>query len=129
MAVAAGILGWILCVTPVCQPGHSIAIQSLENLTNYPNPFDSRSAVTVIAYTLPSEASVKIVIFDLGGNEIRRWDISAGTEGSRQGSNRWTWDGTDESGSKVAAGGYVCRVMVEEGYGFSSGVRKIGVIR
>ena len=47
--------------------------------------------------------------------------------GARGGQNRVPWDGTDETGQKVAKGGYVCQVTVEGGQPVR-GVRKIGVL-
>jgi hypothetical protein len=101
----------------------------LESLINYPNPFDSRQTATVIAYTLKQDSRVSVRLFSLLGQPVRSWEFSAGQAGARAGENRLAWDGTDESGQKVSAGGYVCQLLVEEQSGLVQGVRKIGVIR
>ena len=99
----------------------------LEGLTNYPNPFNSRAETTSIAYQLPSDLPVRVRIYDLFGYQVKEFDFAPGEMGARLGNNTIIWDGTDESGQKVAKGGYVCQVMVE-GERPVRGIRKIGVI-
>ena len=98
----------------------------LEGLTNYPNPFNSRSEATFIAYGLPTDLPVKVRIYDLFGHRVKEFNFAPGEMGARLGQNRIAWDGTDETGQKVAKGGYVCQVTVE-GDQPVRGVRKIGV--
>ncbi len=99
----------------------------IEGLTNYPNPFNSRAETTSIAYQLPTDLPVKIKIYDLFGFQVREFNFMPGDMGARSGNNTISWDGTDESGQKVAKGGYVCLVQVQGGQP-ARGVRKIGVI-
>ncbi|OGR88474.1 MAG: hypothetical protein A3A86_03720 [Elusimicrobia bacterium RIFCSPLOWO2_01_FULL_60_11] len=99
----------------------------LEGLTNYPNPFNSRAEATFIAYTLPTDQPVKVRIYDLFGYRVKEFNFAPGEMGARLGQNRISWDGTDETGQKVAKGGYVCQVTVE-GDQPVRGIRKIGVI-
>lgn len=99
----------------------------LEGLTNYPNPFHSRSESTSIAYQLPADVPVKVRIYDLFGYRVKEFNFYPGEMGGRSGQNTIAWDGTDESGDKVAKGGYVCQVTVE-GDQPARAVRKIGVI-
>lgn len=108
---------------------YGIPSTRLESLVNFPNPFDSRQTSTTIAYKLQSDAYVNVRLYDYSGVPIRSWQFSAGTVGGRSGENRLVWDGSDESGRKVAAGGYVCQVLVQESDGVMQGVRKVGVIR
>jgi hypothetical protein len=100
----------------------------LESLVNYPNPFDARRSPTVIAYRLDSDTRVTVRLFDLMGGSVREWEFSAGQSGARAGENRLSWDGTDEQGRRVAAGGYVCQVLVDESRGVVQGLRKIAVV-
>lgn len=117
------LLGWgILGV-------HGLPTSRLEGLVNFPNPFDSRLTKTTIAYQLRSEARVSIHLFDLTGGRVREWTFFPGEAGARAGDNRVEWDGTNASGDKVAAGGYMCQVLVEEENGVVQGVRKVGVVR
>lgn len=106
----------------------SLPTTRLEAIANFPNPFDSRLTVTTISYSLKNDASVSVHLFDYFGGTIRRWEIPAGLPGAQTGTNRLVWDGTNESGEKVTAGGYVCQILVSEESGVVQGIRKIGVI-
>ena len=117
------LLGWGLW------GAYGIPTARLESLVNYPNPFDSRQSETFISYVLDQDAPVTIRLFDVLGGHVRNWELPAGADGARGGLNRVPWDGTDEGGHKVPAGGYVCQVMVTEDDGLVQGIRKIGLIR
>ena len=99
----------------------------IEGLSNYPNPFNSRTENTSIVYQLPQDIPVRVRIYDLFGFQVREYDFGPGEMGGRMGQNTIAWDGTDASGQKVAKGGYVCMVMTQ-GDLSARGVRKIGVI-
>jgi len=117
------LLGWgILGV-------NAIPTTRLDELVNYPNPFDNRNASTVIFYRLPAPARVTIHMGDLFGNNVKEWNFFPGEPGAMEGANKVEWDGTNGQGEKVAAGGYICRVLVEESEGVLHGVRKVGVAR
>jgi len=119
---AAMLLGWSVWGV------YGIPTPRLESLANYPNPFDSRLTATSIVYSLPTDAAVTVRLYDLLGRPVREWNFHAGENGARNGENRLSWDGTDESGAKVSAGGYVCQVLVEQESGLIQGIRKIAVI-
>lgn len=99
----------------------------LDQLANYPNPFDSRRESTVITYRLPQDSPVRVKIYDLFGYPVKEFVFNPGEMGARAGTNEIAWDGTDGSGNKVSKGGYICRVTVE-GDRPVNGIRKIGVI-
>jgi hypothetical protein len=69
----------------------------------YPNPFNPS---TTIAYDLPSEASVSIVIYDALGQEVRRLVSETKSAG------RYTirWDARDNLGRGVGSGVYIAKV-------------------
>ena len=69
----------------------------------YPNPFNPS---TTIAYDLPSEATVSIVIYDALGQEVRR--LIADTKAA----GRYTiqWDARDNLGRGVGSGVYIAKV-------------------
>ena len=70
---------------------------------NHPNPFNP---VTTIEYSLPVRSRVAIEIHNILGQRIRTLvdrDMPAG-------SYTVTWDGTDDSGSRVASGVYLYRI-------------------
>ncbi len=101
----------------------------VERFVIYPNPFNSQSSEAVISYRLSLDTRVVVRIDDLLGRKVRAWSFPAGTPGAQVGFNRFAWDGTDENGSRVSAGGYVCRVWAETSVGHVQMVRKIGVTR
>ncbi|MFH1429498.1 MAG: FlgD immunoglobulin-like domain containing protein, partial [Candidatus Margulisiibacteriota bacterium] len=95
-------------------------------VSNYPNPFDSRkNGTTKINFTLNQPAAVKIRIYDLLGYLVQE----IGAEGIAGSNNNIVWDGTDAEGRKVTQGMYLA-VIEAEGYNGDKGkvIRKIGVI-
>jgi hypothetical protein len=69
-----------------------------------PNPF---RATASLGYSLPSPASVRIDVYDVRGRRVRI--LFEGTAGA--GSHRAEWDGTADSGARVAAGLYLLRLQ------------------
>lgn len=70
---------------------------------NYPNPFNPS---TTIAFDLPEVANVRLVIFNIMGQEVRTLysgQIAAGK-------HRMLWNGMDNSGHSVSSGVYVYRI-------------------
>jgi len=116
------LMGWGLA------GAYGIPSARLDSLTNYPNPFDSRKASTFIAYELESDADVFVRVYDLFGISVKKWQMLSGQEGARSGTNRLRWDGRNDRGNFVSAGGYICQVIVESGSSRVQGIRKIGVI-
>jgi hypothetical protein len=77
----------------------SAAPEAFELKQNYPNPFNPS---TTIRYAVPSEASVKVQIFDVTGKLV-----STLVEGKQQaGIHQVEWTGSDSYGNKVATGVY-----------------------
>jgi flagellar hook assembly protein FlgD len=93
-------------------------------ITNYPNPFDSRQENTTILYTLVTDSEVKANIYDLFGNPIKVYPEKKETAGIKM----IVWDGTDDNGSKVTKGGYICVVEIRNGGMKVMATRKIGVV-
>ncbi|MBI3548754.1 MAG: T9SS type A sorting domain-containing protein [Elusimicrobia bacterium] len=91
----------------------------ISEVTNYPNPFDSRTNKTTINFTLSTASTVVIRIYNIFGGKIREINASGAA-----GSNDVIWDGADDGGKKVSKGLYVA---VLEGGG-AKVTRKIGVI-
>lgn len=69
----------------------------------YPNPFNP---ATTIAYDLPSDSAVSIVIYDALGQEIRR------LVSEQKSAGRYTvqWDALDNLGRGVGSGVYIAKV-------------------
>ncbi len=106
--------------------------QVIAEVTNYPNPFDSRKpgleGQTTIEYWLAQDAKVSLQLYDLLGMRVRGWTFAPTASGARAGVNRILWDGTDESGRKVSKGGYLAEIQVESPQTTATVLRKIGVI-
>ncbi len=70
-----------------------------------------------VNFTTPSAEPVTISIADASGNDLRDVTLNAA-----QGTNSWTWDGTDNSGNAVADGSYKVTVAsTATGAGSSTG--------
>ena len=74
---------------------------SLSN--NYPNPFNP---TTTIKYSVPSSENVRLVVYNMLGEEVKTLVNSE----QGMGSYTVTWDGTSNMGSKVASGMYIYRL-------------------
>ena len=102
------------------------------DVMNIPNPFDSRKGgregQTQISYWLLRDVPVTLTLYDLLGTRVRRWQFSAMENGGRSGSNSLWWDGTNESGQKVAKGGYLAQIEIDLPGTVVTVIRKIGVI-
>jgi len=82
-------------------------IRSMATLgNNYPNPVCEG---TTIPYTLPEPASVTLEILDLNGRTVR----SLVSVRMHQGIHQVQWNGTDNRGTRVPAGVYVCRLVTD----------------
>lgn len=71
---------------------------------NYPNPFNP---VTNINYSLPKPGRVSLLIYDLNGQVVMRWD----DEATQAGYFQKRWNGTNIAGNKVSSGVYLYRLI------------------
>jgi len=118
---------------PALAPSASkLPVSLISDVTNYPNPFDSRKAgllgQTALSYSLNQDARVSIEIYDLLAKRVKGWDFAPGQPGARAGNNQILWDGADEAGRKVSKGGYIAEIQVETPNTAATVIRKIGVI-
>ncbi len=74
---------------------------------NYPNPFNP---TTTISFTLNRASQVSLDIFNLLGQQVNRLV----DDRLAAGEHRVIWDGTDRSGTGVAAGVYFYRLATDE---------------
>jgi len=75
-----------------------------EGVHNYPNPFNPlRSGATSIVFWLDKPQKISFFIYDLFGNLVVKKIISG-----VRGMNTVKWDGRNNNGAIVAAGGYLC---------------------
>ena len=69
---------------------------------NFPNPFNP---ITELRYQLPEASEVRLSLYNLLGQEVRRLvngEMAAGAHSAQ-------WDGRDDSGNPLASGVYLCR--------------------
>jgi photosystem II stability/assembly factor-like uncharacterized protein len=92
-----------LVVTNVAGQGEVPARFSLAQ--NYPNPFNP---ATTIAYEVPVQGTVTLIVYDAAGREVRT--LVDGTIAA--GSYSVTWDGRNQAGDLVASGVYLYRLVV-----------------
>lgn len=113
-------------------PALSFPEEVISDVSNAPNPFDSRrgglNGQTQISYHLSGPYAVRITLYDLTGFRVRQWEFSPGQSGGRAGLNQVLWDGTNEAGRKVSKGGYLAQIEVDTGKTVATALRKIGVI-
>lgn len=79
----------------------------ISEVSAYPNPFDSRTGVVTINYTLSANSDVSIKIYSIYGTLIKTLQFAGGQNGGLEGANDVTWDGTDSSGVKTSKGVYL----------------------
>ena len=73
---------------------------------NFPNPFNP---VTNIAFAIPQDGLVKLMIYDLMGREVREL-VSSRLSGGNYSAN---WNATNTFGSKVSSGLYFYSLTVD----------------
>jgi len=79
--------------------------EAIELKPNYPNPFNLE---TSIEYGLPEAAQVRLVIYNILGQEVRK--LVEGFQGAGFKTSRW--DGKDNSGNESSSGLYVIRLEI-----------------
>ena len=82
-------------------------IESLADISVYPNPFDSRGTAATINYALSQDGEVKLHIYDLLGQPVREMTFPSGSAGGAAGSNDVVWNGQSDGGDKVSKGIYI----------------------
>lgn len=80
--------------------------RSFKLFNNYPNPFNPE---TTIRYSLPTQSDVKILIYNLLGQEVFRYDNA----GQNIGEYEVVWNGKNQRGDELPSGIYI--------YKFSAG--------
>lgn len=104
-------------ISPIDHPAE-LPPQALALLPNYPNPFNSQTA---IQFSLPRSQNVSLKIYNLMGQELRvLWQqlLPAGK-------HTFYWDGKDVAGQTCPSGIYFCLLATET----SQCIRKMILIR
>ena len=87
-------------------------VQVVGRPNNYPNPFSPMSGgSTAIQYTLSTDATITIMIYDITGREVKRMKYTAGAKGARGGTNQAEWNGTSLGGEVVGNGMYLYKII------------------
>jgi hypothetical protein len=75
---------------------------------NFPNPFNPETTIPV---TLDRSGSIRVTVYNILGSEVKRL-----YDGFQQaGTNRYTWDGTDNANRAVTSGVYFYRLQTDRG--------------
>ena len=100
-------------------PTESVSIipQSYQLYQNYPNPFNP---TTKIAFDLPKDAKVKLVIYDILGREMKTL-----VNNEFRSAGKYI---TEFNGSNMASGVYFARILVNEGKDFIA-VKKMVMVK
>jgi len=72
-------------------------------MQNYPNPFNP---TTTIQYTVPNQANIRLVVYNMLGQEVRTLVASHHAPGNYS----VVWDGRDNHGLNVGTGVYIYRM-------------------
>ncbi|MCH7517318.1 MAG: T9SS type A sorting domain-containing protein, partial [Bacteroidetes bacterium] len=78
---------------------------SLEH--NYPNPWNAQ---TTISYSLPTQSSISLIIYNISGQEIMGED----EQDTPSGYHQKTWNGTNNFGVPVGSGVYLYRLIASD---------------
>lgn len=85
---------------------------ALINIYGYPNPFIHSTTITFEHNRADEILQLEFMISDLQGKIVKRQNIEHTPNGYRDISIQW--DGTDDTGHKMAAGVYICRVNIKD---------------
>ena len=72
---------------------------------NFPNPFNQE---TIIRYSLFKRGDVKLLIFNIHGEEV----IRLVNKTQREGNHKVIWNGKNNEGGDVSSGIYLCKLEV-----------------
>ena len=86
------------------------AAEGFELYPNYPNPFNES---TTIRYHLTIPSKIQLRIFSSNGQLIKQVKYTERMSGDYD----YIWDGTNDNGSPVAAGTYICSITVQNARG------------
>ncbi len=76
----------------------------------YPNP--TSDGKVKFSFTLENPSPVSLEIFDVRGEEV--WEQNLSSSQTQSGVNGLSWEGTNQSGQKLASGLYLCAITVGE---------------
>ncbi len=91
---------------------------------NYPNPFNPS---TTIQYALPRASSVRLVVYNILGQEV----AVLTDEVRPAGYHEVVWDGKNKNGTSVSSGVYIFRIVAQElsGQGSFMDIKKMVLLK
>ena len=109
--VVGGRNGWVYCYSGGNEFVNVEDIDYFQSsyyklMQNYPNPFNP---ITTLRYDLPEQASVKIIIYDMLGRQVRTLINQTQDAGFKS----VIWDGTNDFGKTVSAGIYLYQIKAK----------------
>jgi hypothetical protein len=109
------------CGRPTTQPtiGVPDAAARFVVKQNAPNPFNP---VTKIEYTMPSDGTLYIAVYNVKGEKVK----VLRDEAVKAGPGYVMWDGTNESGAAVSSGVYFYKTVVN---GKTQGIHKMALVK
>jgi len=90
------------------------------SVSNYPNPFSQFTSID-IKFTASAAEMQPVVIYDILGREVMRWNAPLGLNGNV----RLNWNGSDNLGRQLPSGVYFLQVNEER----ETVIRKISIVR
>ena len=98
----------MVIVSNIDEPTNRLAITpaEFELFNNYPNPFNPE---TIIEYKVPKSGNVKLAIYNILGQNVKTLVDAHQIAGTYN----VMWDGTDNSGQKLASGVYFYQLIGE----------------
>ena len=87
---------------------YDLVSKGVQTLGNYPNPVVN---ATTIKFTVRDRQDITVAIYDMSGREVCRL-LDKKMDADRL--QTVTWNRTNNSGGRVAAGNYICRVLGEK---------------
>jgi hypothetical protein len=104
-----GVSGSEICIATLYVTMDSVAANnsSTIDLANYPNPFNP---TTLISYSLANAGAIELKLFNVLGQEVRTLVDGFMPAGQHQ----IEWNGTDETGRRVASGVYLYRLKTTD---------------
>lgn len=82
-----------------------------KSFVNYPNPFFPDQGKMIIEYYLEKAQDIKLWIFAINGEIVKKFQFARGQLGAMQGLNKVEWDGRNNKNFKVGNGLYFCKLQ------------------
>ena len=108
---SSGLVSYPINISDLPINQNEIVMPSQYNLTNYPNPFNPSTTISLnLSRELNEQDKLKIEIYNLKGQKVKNYLINPSTD---QPINSVTWDGTDQNNKSVSSGIYFYKLKVD----------------